>query len=397
MFNRSLYFLLFIFCLNVHAGHDDANHYRNKAYVAVRKLPHPKYQKRLRRILKLAERVVDEEAKNELYFEVVRTLRYFFDIKGFHQKDFLDKQTVLLHKSVSTIITFQDHEEMVYQNNVKKPHYFLALKEKQYGVFKTRTPAYREMACWDLSHFFGCSEHIAPTLTLTFRGELASYQPFINAKVSNFSLYRPPKYHTRVDSLTFWKTNLFVLILGLRDLVPPNIPISKSGNLILYDTEAVFVPFNQVKKYKKSIKLPFVNFMITWPQAKKGLSAREARRLNQFVTHWNEEDLDAYLSHPLTKLQLSNRAYTALMERIQILKDFGRFEENQTFEELFLYFYPEFYKGVEEILPLIQRITKCPLSPYTALYFISHPDSYWKNLSPVDCQRLLDWVEKYYE
>jgi len=398
MMIRWLYFLLFISCMGVHAGHNDTNHYRNEAYDSVRQLPHPKYQKRLRRILKLAERVVDEEAKNDLYFEVVRTLRYFFDIKGFHQKVYLDKQTVLLHQGASALIAHQSNREMVYKKigNQTCNCYQLSFMKKQYGVFKKRTTAYREMACWDLSHLFGCSDYIAPTLTLTFRDELASYQPYINAKVSRRGFPGLPKRHKNVDMLTFWKVCLFTFILSHGDLTIGNVAISKEGKLVLFDNEWLFRSINNVHFSRNTLFIPIVNFMVDWPQAKKGLSAQEARQLNEIVSQWKEVDLDPYLSHPLTKLELSDKAYSSLKGRMQKLIDFGPFSENQTFEELFLYFYPEFFNGVEEILPFVQRITKYSFTPYSVVYFIACCRGWWEGISAEDNQKLLDWAEKYH-
>ena len=135
--------------------------------------------------------------------------------------------------------------------------------------------------------------------------------------------------------------------------------------------------------------------MVRWPNAREGLSSKEAQELNEFVAKWKDVDLDAYLNHPLTNVRLAKREYSALKERVQKIVDFAPFSENQTFEAFFLYFYPDLLKGVGEILPFLQRMTHKPISQYSALFYLSHHD-WWEKLPPEDNEKIKDWIEKYH-
>ena len=380
---------------------ETATHYSIEAQKGVKRLSHLKYQSRFERIIKLTERIEDERAKEELYFEICRTLNYFYDLKGFHQKSYLEKQTSLLHAAASAFITYQTNDKVESRRIGNPEHcsYQLTSKKKEYGFFKKRDQSNREIACWDLSHLFGCSEHIAPTIAMSFQGNYGSYQPYIQAKVHKqlfYSLSNLPKSYGDIGMLTFWKANLFALIIGHLDLVSPNIPTTKRRNLVFFDNEATFSPINHIQGSRENLFLPLVNVMMEWPQAKQKLTAKEATKLNQLVKGWREIDLDSYLNHPLTNLELREQEAAALKERIEKISNFFPFSKGQTFEDLFLYCYPDFYRGKEEILPLVEQILDRPFSPYSALVFISTCRGSYEGLSDEDNQKLLELVEKYY-
>ncbi len=382
----SLIFCLFTIC-------SFAN--EHLAYKLVKELPHKKYQARFFRILSFAEEI---NASEDLLFEICRTLKYFNEIPGFHNRDYLEKQTTLLHQGAAALWA-SENRNVSYKPIGNKEHLGFLLSEgrKQFGAFKKRTPPHTEVAAWDLSHLFGCTDHIAPSCALSFQGNPGSYQPFVRARVENRlfqTLDHLPHYHERVDTFTFWKANLFALVLGHTDLVTSNIPITKWGNLVFLDNENLFSAHNRVGfTADGTFILPIIDFMVEWPQAHVPLTTQEAKILNTLLAKWKVVDLDTYFDHPFTRLKLSERAVSALKERIAKLSPV---KKGQTYAEFFDAFYPGLKRGREVLVPLIEKITQVPHSPYSALLFVACCRGWWEGLTQEEDQKLLEWVEKYH-
>lgn len=364
-------------------------------------IPHPKYQKRLSRISALVMQMNDEQAREELLFEIKRTKQYYSTIPGFHTKEYLEKQTTLLHQAVS-IFLLKERGYSVKEKKVGNPDHQniqLSLGRKQLGFFKERSQKNKEVICWDLCYLFDCSEYLAPTLSLSFSSFTGSYQPYITAKIHN-QLFQDFSHlfhrHERISLFSFWKINLLAYLLGHLDLVTPNIPITRRGEVILFDNEATLSSTNTMRGSTEGLSLPLVNYMVEWPQAKKQLSKRDAKELNALAEKWKDLDLNAYLSHPYTRVQLSEEEKKALEGRVHTLIQHFPISEGLTYEEFFKALFPSFFNGIDEILPTVQRITGQNLTPYSTLVFISSCRSWWENLSEEDNQLLLNWVDKYH-
>lgn len=364
-------------------------------------LPLLKYEKRLSSVRALATQINDDQTRKELLYELERIREYYFSIPGFQTKEYLDKQTTLIQHAVSAFLLKQRRYAVNERKIGNRDHQNiqLSLGRKQLGFIKERPEKNKEIICWDLSLLFGCSEYLAPTLSVSFDGFTSSYQPYINAKIHK-QLFQDLSHcfnrHERVSLVSFWKINLLSYVIGHLDLVSPNIPITKQGMIILFDNEDTLTPTNTIQGSKWGLSLPLVNYMVEWPQAERGLSEEEAKELNALVIKWKGLDLHAYWNHPYTKIQLSEDEKRALEERVNTLIQYFPISEGMTYSEFFTKLFPTIFNGMEEILPTVQRITNQNITPYSALVFISSCRSWWENLSEADNQLLLNWVDKYH-
>ena len=381
-------------------SHNNAVPFKREAKQLCHHIAIKKYKNRFTHLLHLIDRIEGKEEKATLYFEVCRSLRYFLDIPGFRTREYLDKQTTLLTQAASAIFyaekRFLDKE--VLQTESKR-----SFSVGQLGYLKIRYKPLAEIICWDLSFLFDCMDHVAPTCQAFFEGKEVVYQPHIEGKIHNHLFQFTNKFSHRskwIDSLTFWRFNLFMIMLGHNDLVPFNIPINKRGVPVSWDNEYTFPGNITVCATKTSSKvhfqLPFVNVLLDYPQAYQPLSSFERAKVKRLMQKWKtiQENLLLYVKHPYTKETLSEEQTMAFLNRLNLLTDEELLDRIPILRDFIKHHFPDVFIGTDEACRLVEKVLKVPVTPMSAIYFIHGCREWWWSLTDADQIEFNKWIEK---
>jgi hypothetical protein len=364
-------------------------------YIAIKK-----YRNRFTHLLHLIDRIEGRKEKALLYFEVCRSLRYFLDIPGFRTRKYLDKQTTLLSQAANAVLYAEKHpiNKKTLQTESKR-----SLSVGPLGYFKMRTKPLTEVLCWDLSFLFDCTDHVAPTCQVFYEGKDVVFQPHIEGKIHNHLFQFTNKFSRRsksIDLFTFWKFNLFMIMLGHNDLVPFNIAIKKRGIPVSWDNEYTFSGNITVYAAKNSSKmrfqLPFVNILLDYPQAYQSLSSFEQTQVKQLMQKWKtiQENLLLYLKHPYTKQTLSEGRMTAFFNRLNLLTDEILLDHIPILREYIKHQFPDVFIGTDEACRLVENVLENPVTPMSAVYFIHGCREWWWSLTDADQIEFNKWIEK---
>lgn len=368
--------------------------YQNEASQVVKAIPIPseknKYETLLKEISKL-------EGHQETYFyEVYKAVTFFHEINGFHRKNYLEKQRALIHSAVAATRLYdqiQDHDASLQFPSDR------ALSLKKFGFFKERPSPYYEVICWELALLLGCEEYIAPTCLGVCQEKERVYQSYIEGRINPRLFQSNEKFSRRILEIeldTFCKANAFFILLGHQDLIPFNIPVTKSRIPILWDNESVFPVSNQVAVWKKrghlEFKVPFVNILIDYPQAYSPI--KDKKVLLSTLEAWNKEDLIQYLNHPLNCERLTKKQREALLERFDYLTDRDALTDSSTFREYIEKIFPDLFIGAKDVRELVAKLVDYPVTDMSALYFIDRYRDWWDPLTEEDHKTLNNWIEK---
>jgi len=382
--------------------------FKTHAEELVKRLGKGKAQTTCLIILKNIQKIQGVKERISLYFSLCKALRFTFDIPCFRDKKILHKQLTLLHQAIVSLSISAQRELEEYKaigNPSGMASFLVSEYKKNWGVYKHRGHL-TELAAWELSLALGCDTCFAPSSSVYSHGKWLIYQPFQKAKFLRGLFFMPSevkKQTFRVSEWNFWQSNLLFFLVGHMDLTQANIGMTKNKTLFICDNEDVFSNRDHCylcrSEQKFDLKLPIMNMMIDWPQAKEPLSRSCVKKVQKLVQNWKKvkAHLPLYLDHPFNDFQLSQEKLSALVSRFEKVLAMDWIQGKTTFQDFILTAYPRLYAGIDELAFITSKAIGCHVSPMSSLLFIAKCRNWSNSLSQEDSQSILHCLEKYHE
>ncbi|WP_420421040.1 hypothetical protein [Simkania sp.] len=381
------------------------SHFKNQAKELVRNIQGRKRKKDLQRILIHIEKINGVREKGRLYFNLCKILHMSRDIPSLRSQQKIKTQLNLLHQAIRLIWLTSGSSFDKYPRIGNPAGFSLLIKNNNtnWGVLKQRDE-WSEVAVWETSLILDCEDSIAGSLAIHFKEKNFVFQPFQKAKFFNGLFLFPKKMNRRIQKVSewdFWKANLFLFLIGHRDLTCCNIGVCSNRKLFFCDNEGAFSPLEHrvFKVHGKdfNLQLPTMNLMVDWPQARTPLSSKVAKNVTTLVSNWlrKKDDLLRYMEHPFNDFVLNSDAQNAFEKRYAKTLAMQWISKETTFQGFILSVYPTLYEGVPELVDLSSPIIGEQVSPMSALLFISMCRGWWERMTEQDHENFLRCLEKY--
>lgn len=381
------------------------NRFKNHARELAQDFQGKKRRQKLLCIFQNIEKVNGTREKARLYYNLCKILRMTRDISSLQSQKKIDKQLDLLHQAIR-VMWISSKGALDKYSRIGNPNGLSLLIQKNsvnWGVLKCRDE-WSEIAVWDMSLVLDCDQAIAPSMPIYSHQKNFVFQPFRKAKFFKGLFLFPKKIDRRVHKIAewdFWKPNLFLFLIGHRDLTCCNIGVSKNRTLFICDNEGAFsaeeqrIFENQGKDF--TLQLPTMNLMMDWPQARTPMSCQVAKNVQTLASTWSrkKEDLFLYIDHPFNDYLMTADQRRTFENRFEKILDRQWIPKETTFQGFILSVYPHLYDGARELVDLASPVIGARVSPMSALLFISMCRGWWDRLTEEDNENFLRCLEKY--
>lgn len=374
--------------------------YQFQSTALVEKLPIPKWKKRFTHLIKQASHLHKKAAVDRL---ISQTLALFHDLPGLRTNHFLEAKWKALHQLIATLYFYERLSLTVEEANGNEEKPCLRLKKglKEWGFLKLRDNLYFEQACWDISLLLEMETLIAPSFPVMIEGKPYVFQPFLPIRTYQTIFTFPEKLSkrtTKISQLDYWKANLLMTLFGPKDLHAGNIGYTKNHSLLFFDNEHIFSQTNTFLSTPLKLTPPCINHLLDWPAAKNPLVKSHANHIAKLMESWKKKrsQLLTYLDHPSVSNFLTEPQRQAFFDRFDQLTKFSIQSEVTTFESIITQLYPNLYEGLDDLKPIIEQLTKQPISPMSSLHFVASHRHWWKEIDASAEEKIRLWVEKYH-
>lgn len=375
-------------------------HARFQAYAhqLVSSIPSKKRKRQFLVLLRKIEQITGTREQMALYFNVCKILEYAATIPSFQNDHVIQKWLSHQHQALTTLYISSNSALDAYRSigNPNGPGSFLIHSHgKNWGVYKVRGHL-SEVAAWELSLMLGCEEAIASSSSLFSHDRSLVFQTYQKARFLKGLFYHPAKKGPKIREWNFWKTNLFLYVLGHMDMTQCNIGVTKNMTLYICDNEDIFSTDwdRRFSREEGTLYLPLMNMMVDWPEAMRPLSRKGRALTKKLIQDWKSKrvDIERYLHHPFNDFSLDAAQEQAFNKRLDRLFEVEAFT---TFAQFIHETFPHFYNGISELTAIVEPIMGAKVSEMSLLLFISKCRSWWDRMTPEVDKKLIECLEKY--
>lgn len=285
-------------------------------------------RQRLEKAAHIADSLVDAKKRNQLFFQLYKTLVYLREIPGFSKGSYLDKQSLLLelaadllwqeeHLPPNAHPTTPNHPDIFFVFDPAKTAFPFPIPPYDHAPYPEavfKAPRNKEIAIWELACLFELNEVVVPSIQLFMQGQKGALQVYQKNDVAREKLFHHGLYGWITFS-SYIQSALAILLFAIDDVHTDNMSYQLTShgylNIALLDTEFSLTKTNTRSFTTRglfSIATPFRWIGWDYPQVDKELPHKESQKILQIAQNFLQriEDFYIYLENPLTSLHLTS-------------------------------------------------------------------------------------------
>lgn len=267
----------------------------------------------------------------------------------------------------------------------------ISKKDLNIIIKKRRNNKMHDLYPWELSYLTNSNAYILPSFPIEIGGKIVILQKLESFQVGSIDMGNDPMAIDKVSLKTYWRALLQAYILGIGDLVSPNIGISDKGIIRFFDNESCLVYHNTPFRCADTFRMGFVCQAIDWPQYRIPMDANTAKIVQEYVNSFCnnfEENMNIYLAfRPVDVIT------EGLQVRIDKLRSF-EFSEGKTFDDFHEFIYPRLNKGLDQLSKIVSNILKVDGGRGMSLFFVIRRMKKYP-LTPEENATIQKWIDRY--
>jgi hypothetical protein len=285
-----------------------------------------------------------------------------------------------------------DHEVVRQIKNWSMDEKLMIQKENLNVIIKKRrNDKFNDLYPWELSYLTNSHAYILPSFPMEIGGKIVILQKLESFQIGSIDMGHELNVVNKVSLKTYWRALLQAYVLGIGDLVSPNIGVNQKGIIRFFDNESCLVYNNTPFRNANTFKLGFLCQAIDWPQFHVPMDAKTAKVVQEYV--WSfcnsfEENMKTYLS-----FRSVNISDEGLKIRLEKLKTF-EFSEGKTFNDFHSFIYPRMNKGLDKLSRIVSNILKIDVGSGVSLFFVTRRMKRYA-LTPDENASIQKWIDRY--